>query len=71
MEREVDKENSNGIMEKFSKDSGIKVKRMALGFGNPQRGTFIKDSGRIIGKTAKVTMFITEDRNIEVFLSNF
>jgi hypothetical protein len=71
MEREVDMENLNGIMEKFSKDSGIKVKRMASGFGNLQRGTFIKDSGEIIGKTAKVTMYITEDPNIEVFLNNF
>lgn len=67
----MEKENLNGIMEKYFKVSGEMVKRMDLVFGNLQREIFIKDNGEIIDSMEKDTMCIKVDLNFEDILNNF
>lgn len=67
----MEKENLNGIMEKYFKVSGEMVKRMDLVFGNLQREIFIKDNGEIIDSMEKDTMYIKVDLNFEDILNNF
>ena len=67
----MEKENLNGIMEKYFKVSGEMVKRMDLVFGNLQREIFIKDNGEIIDSMEKDTMYIKVDLNFEDISNNF
>lgn len=67
----MDKVDSSGIMEKFLKENGNRERKMGLEFGDLLVAISIKDNGRIIGKTARDTMFIKEAQSIEGLLKNF
>lgn len=71
MEREVDKDDLNGIMEKCLKENGSREKKADLEFGGLLEAIFIKANGRTTGKTARDTIFIKEGQSIEALLKNF
>ncbi len=70
-EKGMERENFNGIMERYSKESGGMEKRTALECGNLPKGTFMKDSGKIIDSMAKDIMFTKAALSIEAILNNF
>lgn len=58
MEKDMGKENLFGIMDRFSKESGRMVRRMASGFGNRQKVTTMKGNGLIIDRMVMDISFI-------------
>ena len=69
--KDTEKENFNGIMDKFLTGSGKKVEKMDLVFGNHLMETIMKDNGKITDKTVKDTFIILEDLSTEENLKIF
>lgn len=65
MEREVEKDDFNGIMAKSLKENGRKERKMDLEFGSLLVVIFMKASGRTIGKMVRDTMFIKVAQSTE------
>lgn len=53
MEKDLEKENLFGTMERNLKDNGKIIKNRALEFGNPRREIIMKEIGQIIGNLEK------------------
>ena len=54
MEKDMDKENFNGIMAKFFKVNGNQVQKMVMESGNHRKATIMKATGFSIDNMEKV-----------------
>jgi hypothetical protein len=68
MEKDMEKVNLFGIMDKLLMEIGLKVKKMGKEFGHHLTVIIIMDSGKIIVKMGKVIIFIHLSLNTKVNL---